>query len=730
MNYEVESKKRIVWLLFIVLIIMGGLILRTVYIQVFMAGWLKEAAEQQRFRALPIVPRRGAIYDRTGQELAVSIDGECIYGLPAEVGIEITDPIKKTVTDLKDQNSLKKIAEIVGSVLEMKPSRIEQVLSKRASFVWIKRRASFEEVDRLRKALSWSENGYNYEIHGIEVGQRARRFYPQTFLGSQAIGIAGIDNQGLEGLEKYYEHYLAGVPGSDQAEFDTAGHYIPQGERRYLAPVDGDSLYLTIDQNIQYIVERELEKAVQDTGSKRGMGLVVDPQSGEILAIASYPRFDPNEYSKYPSEYRRNPLITDMYEPGSTFKVFTAAAALEEGKVSLDSEFFDPGFIVVEDRRIKCWKAGGHGSQTFTEAVENSCNPVFATLAMRLGKDTLYKYIKSFGFGSITRIDFPGESPGSLQPISRVKNVELANIGFGQGIAVTPIQMVMGVSAIANGGFLLRPYLAKKIVSPGGKVRLENERHVIRRVISEETARTMRELMRSVVNNGSGVRAYLEGYRVAGKTGTAQKVVKGKKGYSQLIASFIGFAPADDPQLVGMVILDEPSCTVKYGGVIAAPVVGSIFRDSLRYLGVKPVFEPEVQERLNEEEVTVPNLLNRPIAEALALLQKSKVNYRLIGRGSFVYDQVPKPGVKINRQTKVLIYFDPEEKYQSGKIKLILPNLRGLTTSKAKQLLSELGLILEIKGTGIAVEQLPVAGTVVETGSTIKVLFKPETKTP
>lgn len=231
--------------------------------------------------------------------------------------------------------------------------------------------------------------------------------------------------------------------------------------------------------------------------------------------------------------------------------------------------------------------------------------------------------------------------------------------------------------------------------------------------------------MRSVVTNGSGVRAYLDGLRVAGKTGTAQKVVQGRRGYSQLIASFIGFAPADDPQLVGMVILDEPSCPVKYGGVIAAPVVGGIFRDSLRYLGVKPVFEPQNLDKLNAEEVIVPNLLNRPIAEALAILQKNRVNYRLIGKGSYVYDQVPKPGIKIKRQAKVLIYFDPEEKYQSGKVKLLLPNLQGLSVAKVEQMLSELGLNLKALGNGAATEQQPPAGTVVESGSTINVLFKP-----
>lgn len=730
MNHDLKSKKRIILLLLIVLFVMGGLILRTFYIQVFMAGRLKKAADEQRFRALPIVPRRGAIYDRNGNELAISIDGECIYGLPAEIGLEVVDPVRKTVVDLKDASAKQKVAAIVADVLKMEPDEVARIISKRASFVWIKRKASFEEVENLRKALSWTEDGKRYEIHGIEVGQRARRFYPQTFLASQILGIAGIDNQGLEGLERYYERYLAGVPGSDQAEFDTSGQYIPQGERRYIPPVDGDSLYLTIDQNIQYIVERELEKAVNDTASKRGMGIVVDPRNGAILAAAGYPRFDPNDYQKYPAEYRRNPLFTDIYEPGSTFKVFTAAAALEEGKVSLDSEFFDPGFIVVEDRRIKCWKAGGHGSQTFTEAIENSCNPVFATLAMRLTKETFYKYIQAFGFGSLSGIDFPGESPGRLQPLNQVKNVELANIGFGQGIAVTPLQMVMGVAAIANGGYLLRPYLVEKIVSPGGKVIVENKRQVIREVISTDTARIMRELMRSVVTNGSGGRAYLEGYRVAGKTGTAQKVVPGRRGYSQLIASFVGFAPADDPQLVAMIILDEPGCPVKYGGVIAAPVVGSIFRDSLRYLGVKPVFEPQAIQKLSEEEVVVPNLLNRPIAEALALLQKNRINYRLIGRGSYVYDQVPKPGVKINRQTKVIIYFDPEEKYQSGRIKLVLPSLKGLTAPKIEQLLSELGLRLEAQGSGVAVEQQPAAGTIVETGSVIKVIFRPESNSP
>lgn len=662
MNHSiVTAKKRIAILLIMVSIFMGCLSLRMIYIQIFMAGRLKKGAEDQRFRAISILPRRGTIYDREGNELALSIDAESVFAIPKEVGFEeiVVNSYGRKITYVNKGSAEKqKVARILAEVLSLEVSRIEQAINRNASFTWIKRRASLEEIEVLRKTLK------EQKIQGIEISQNPRRFYPQNTLAAQLLGIAGIDNQGLEGLEKQLDLYLRGIPGSDRAEFDTLGQHIPQGERRYYPPVDGDSVVLTIDRNIQYIVERELEKAVRETQSKRGMALTVDPQNGEILALASYPTFNPNQYNNYPAANRRNPLFSDMYEPGSTFKIFTAAAALEDGQVTPESTFFDPGFIVVDDRRLNCWKPGGHGSQTFIEALENSCNPVFASLALRLTKERFYKYISAFGFGEVTGVNFPGESGGLLKPLSAVKNVELATIGFGQGITVTPLQMVMGVAAIANGGYLLKPHLIKEIRSPQGEVKERFQRQVVRQVISSNTSYLMRQLLESVVANGSGNRAYLPGFRIAGKTGTAQKVVEGKKGYSNLrIASFIGFAPADNPRLLTMVILDEPGSAIKYGGVIAAPVVGNIFRDALRYLGVKAQFDSEILQKLSEESVVVPDVLNQSVAEATKRLKATGLDYRMIGEGRAIVDQIPKSGATINRGAKILLYLDPEARY-------------------------------------------------------------------
>lgn len=725
MNYQslITIKKRIAIMLLVASLLMIFLVLRVTYIQVFMASKLKQGAEEQRFRSVSILPRRGTIYDRQGYELAVSIDAESVFAIPKEVGIEetVVNNRGRNVSYInKSQPQKVKIAKLLAETLSLDTGRIETAINKNTSFVWIKRKANFEEIQLLRQLIK------EEKIRGIEISQNPRRFYPQNKLAAQLLGISGIDNQGLEGLEKHLDNYLRGVPGSDQSEFDTAGYHIPQGERRYQPPVDGDEVYLTIDRNIQYIMERELEKAVNETKSKRGMSLAVNPQTGEILALSTYPSFDPNKYSEYPAANRRNPLFSDMYEPGSTFKVFTAAAALETGKVMPESTFFDPGFIVVDDRRLKCWKAGGHGSQTFVEAVENSCNPVFASLAMRLTKETFYDYIKAFGFGATTGVDFPGESAGMLKPLSGVGNVELATIGFGQGITVTPIQMALGVAAVVNGGYLLKPQLIKEIRSPEGIVKQNSGRQVVRRVLSDKTSAQMRTLLESVVANGSGSKAYLPGYRVGGKTGTAQKVVAGHHGYSQLIASFVGFAPANDPQILAMVILDEPGSGIKYGGVIAAPVVGNIFRDALRYLGIIPQLEKEKTGKEVREAVIVPQLANYSLNEAIKLLKQAGLKYRVIGTGKAVYDQVPKGGAKLSPGTEVLLYSSPEAKYdKSSNKQVVVPNLQGFSPNQCRQVLHQIGL--ELEGTqdqGVAVAQNPMAGKLLEQGGRVKVTFQ------
>lgn len=671
--------------------------IRLFYLQIIAGNRLQKEALDQRYRRIAVDPKRGAILDRNGRKLAISVHSDGVICNSREV----TDPDA--------------VAQLLGSILKTDAAEIRKLLDKDAMFVWIKRRITSEQADQIRQNLS--------RLPGISVTVRSERSYPKEMLAAHLLGIAGIDNQGLEGLEKYYDEILRGTPGSDMAEFDTGGLHIPGGEKTYTAPVDGSNIVLTIDEYLQAVSERELDKAIQDTGSKRGLIMIMDPRTGEILASAMRPAFDPANYNDYPAEYRRNFMLTDQYEPGSTFKVFTAAAAIEEGIVTPQSTFFDPGFIRVEDRNIHCWKAGGHGSQTFTEAVENSCNPVFATLSMKLGVDTFYRYLEAFGFGKVTGIDFPGEARGQLMNKKYVGPVEMANIGFGQGVSVTPLQMLTAVCAIANNGQLMQPYLVKEIQNPDGTVKSKTEPKVVRQVISEKTAATMRNLLESVVVNGSGNRAYLEGYRVAGKTGTAQKPKGGRYG-EERVASFVGFAPADDPRIAMIVILDEPQTQIKYGGVLAGPVFGAVMKDALRYLQVLPRTTSEGQSDSNVKNVTVPNVLGN-LGDAQATLAKNGLSWRLIGSGSVVTEQFPKPGATVKPGTQVLLYFSGHEKMEwKGYVEV--PDLTGLGVSEVNARLKALGLILSASGGGTAYAQHPAAGTRLPVGARVQVNFRPQ----
>src|SRR5690554_1940253 len=564
---------------------------------------------------------------------------------------------------------------------------------------------------------------------GINVIPIAQRFGPQSKLAAHVLGIVGIDNQGLERLPPFYDARLRGVPGSQQAEFDSRGQSIPLGERRYVPPRDGVSLVLTIDERIQHIVERELEKAVLQEGAKRGSMIVMNPMNGEILAMAAYPNFNPNSYQKYPATVWRNWPVTDQFEPGSTFKIVTAAAALEEGVVRRDSEFFDPGFIMVDDARLSCWRAGGHGRQTFVEATENSCNPVFATLALRLGKDKFFHHLEAFGFGSPTGIDFPGEARGIVPPLSRVKNVELATIGFGQGISVTPLQLLQALTVIANGGYLLEPRLVREIRSLEGEVIEKLEKKVIRRVLSEKTTEELTFILESVVTQGSGNRAQIPGYRVAGKTGTAQKPVGGAYG-TERVASFLGFSPVENPRVAALVILDEPQGPVKYGGVIAAPVFAAVVRDTLYYLGVPPETSQEQstgpQGRAREETTlrSVPNLLRLTREEARRILTRTNLSWRELGEGDYVMEQNPKAGAMVPPGTKILLYYNEKAKYNVKSEPLVLvPDLTGLSVERAGKVLQEMGLKMAPHGSGLAVKQVPAAGTRLSPGMTVNVYF-------
>jgi stage V sporulation protein D (sporulation-specific penicillin-binding protein) len=457
---------------------------------------------------------------------------------------------------------------------------------------------------------------------------------------------------------------LKGQKGYVKFYSDAKGKRMPNEVEEYMPPVDGLNLKLTIDAKIQSIIERELDIAESKYNPDGIIAIAMNPNNGEILGMASRPTFDPTKYQHVdPKVYNRNLPIWSTYEPGSTFKIITLAAALEEKKVDLYREhFYDPGYVKVAGATLRCWKKGGHGDQTFLEVVQNSCNPGFVELGQRLGTSTLFEYIKKFGFGEKTGIDLAGEGSGILFQESQVGPVELATTAFGQGVSVTPIQQVAAVSAAINGGVLYTPNIAKEWIDPDtGDVVSRKTPEAKRRVISEETSKQIRAALESVVAKGTGRGAFVEGYRVGGKTGTAQKAAPGG-GYltNNHIVSFIGFAPADNPQIVVYVAVDNPKGTVQFGGVVAAPIVGTIIKDSLRQLGVKPrTKQIEKKETwLDEKFVTVPDVLGLSKQELAEQLVNLKLDVN--GDGKVVVQQSPKAGVKVKEGSTVRILLGDE----------------------------------------------------------------------
>lgn len=678
------------------------LLLRLAYIQLIQNNKFMDMALDQRLRPFPVDARRGSILDRNGNELAVSISADAVYAVP----VEITEK--------------EKVAATLSSILQMPSADVLKLITKRQASVWIRRKVDPDVARKVREL----------KIRGVYVVERPQRFYPNGKLAAQLLGISGVDNQGLEGLEKHYDQVLRGVPGRIEAERDAAGREIPGGFSRFVQPQDGQTLVLTVDKVIQYRVEQELATAVERTLSDYGISIVMSPKTGEILAMAVAPTYDPNEYNEYPADFRRNRAVADQYEPGSTFKVVTAASALAAGVVKPTDSFFDPGAIKIGGGTVNCWRRGGHGAQNFVEAVENSCNPVFAILGgERLGGQRFYQYIKAFGFGGKLGIDFPGEATGDVPIPGKVKHGELlqwANTGFGQGIAVTPLQMVTATATIANKGVLMRPHLVKEIRDQSGQVMEQFEPEAVRQVIPTETAKELAIILRSVVVNGSGSRAEVPGYRVAGKTGTAQ-VAEGGAYRDKRLASFVGFAPVDDPEIAAIVMLYNPKVQPKYGGVWAAPVFAAVSEDALTQLRVKRRDEPKEAkgEIAQGTVVRVPNVRNFLLEDATAALSQAGLMVGQIGEGSVVVDQTPKPGAEIPKGTTVMLSFYEGEEYHEDSDEVTVPNVVGRGLRDAANLLSDVGLRLRIVGSGVAVRQSPAPGQKTLIGGVVSVEFEP-----
>ena len=616
-NIHIRIKIIMIIIFILFLLIIG----KVFYIQVFSYKKLYNYANNLWSRNLPIEASRGKIYDRNGVVLADNVTTTSLVLIPNQI--------------IDKENTAKLIAEILNVTYD----EMYEHVSKRTSIERVHpegRRLDYETADKIN----------NLKLPGVYLLKESKRYYPNGSMLAQTLGFVGIDNQGLSGLELMYNDYLTGSYGAIKYFSDAKGNRLSLSEV-YEQPQDGINMYLTIDYNIQLALERELDNALSKYNPDQALGLVMNPKTGEILAISSRPNFNPSEYQNYTTEIiNRNLPIWMTYEPGSTFKIITLAASLEEKTVDLENDHFhDSGAITVMGSTLHCWKHGGHGSQTYLNVVENSCNPGFVNLGLKLGKETLFKYIDSFGFGEKTGIDLNGEASGIIFDVNKITDLELATTAFGQGVSVTPIQQVTAVSAAINGGILYKPYIVKSLNEPEtNSVIVNNESSIVRKVISDETSSKVRYALESVVANGSGRNAYIAKYRVGGKTGTAQKVQDGRYMVGNYITSFIGFLPADDPELVVYIAIDNAKGITQYGGTVAAPVAKAVMQSAIDILDIEEREDGMIKEYNypDKKYVTVSNVVGMSTKEAVSNLKSFKVEFS--GSGSKVIYQSPKEG--------------------------------------------------------------------------------------
>lgn len=657
-----KTKKRILILICFMYGICLLLCFRTGWIQIVKGEeYSKMAVEQQR-RDTPVEAKRGMIYDTNGKELAVSVTCYSVWARPGDVRSGST-------TKEKDQ-TLRNTAAVLAKILGKEEADVRSILESDRVLVRIEKQLDTDTANKIRAK----------KLKGIEIAQDVKRYYPLGAFLAHTLGSVTDDNTGLSGLELQYNQELSGISGRWIKTTDAVGNSIAQGGETYHQADDGQGLVLTIDETIQHYAEKSIQKVQKTTKSDRVMCILMDPKTGDILAMAQTPEFDPNdaktpvsdsdkkamesmsdsEKMEYWNNMWRNSLICDVYEPGSTFKLLTTAMALEEGKTNMKEYFNCSGSINVAGQTLKCWRFDNpHGDQTLKQAVGNSCNPVFVRLARRVGAEKFYNYLDTFGISEKTNIDFPGEANSILQ--ANPGPVELSTMGYGQGVAVTPIQLLTAISSFGNDGKMMQPRLVKAMVDKDGKPVREFDSKVIRQTVSQKTADEVCDIMEYVVSSGGAGTAKIAGYKVGGKTGTAQKPrTDGKRGYTDATySSFIGMAPMDDPKVAILVIADNPK-GVKYGSQTAAPGAKMILEDTLRYMELQPKMTAEEAEAANAEKVTVPDLTGEGLEEAIGILGGQSLEYEAPGSDSdrefIIQDQYPKPGKQVEKGTAVRLY--------------------------------------------------------------------------
>lgn len=641
---NVTVKKRLLLILLAGLLVFTIFLGRLIYVQLFNNDWLTKKALEEWGKNIPYEAERGNILDRNGKILATNVSSPSVLVVPIQVPAQ----------------SREMVAEKLAQVLGMSKAKAYEKITQHQSIVRITpegRKISNEKASQIR-ALG---------LPGVFIAEDFSRFYPQGNYLAHVLGFAGIDNQGLTGLESYYNDGLKGENGKVSFFSDVRGNRMSTLKDKYTPPTSGSSLMLTIDSRVQSIIERELNNAMAAYHPDSALAIAMDPNTGEILGMSSKPDFNPGNYQHVsPNIYNQNLPIWKTYEPGSTFKVITLAAALQEKVVNLQKDhFYDSGSIDVAGTSLHCWKKGGHGSETFLQVVQNSCNPGFVALGERLGKNRLFSYIDKFGFGEKTGIDLQGEAKGILFNKNKIGPLETATTAFGQGVSVTPIQQVAAVSAAINGGYLYEPHLAKAWIDTStGEVINRIEPVLKRRIISSATSKEVRDTLESVVAKGTGRNAFVEGYRVGGKTGTAQKVNPDGGGYmdGNYIVSFMGFAPANNPKIVVYVAIDHPKGTVQFGGTVSAPIAGRIIGDSLSAMGLeKQSGGLEKENRWPDQPlISIPNLIGVEKKDLPSYPQD--LILKTEGNGNVVTMQSPQAGVKVKQGSTIMIYLGDKKK--------------------------------------------------------------------
>ncbi len=719
-----STKKRIRMMMLFFLAGVLVLSLKLFWIQFVRGSEYKHRAAQQQTRDSIISAKRGTIYDRNMKVLAQSASAERVTINPQ---------------DIERQDTTEEVVSALVSVLKVDEAEVRKKIARtdRQSVV-IAKQVEKSVADELRQK----------NIYGIYFEEDTKRYYPYGSLAAQVIGFTGADGQGLEGLENVLNEELRGVDGRVVAAKDVDNQEMPFKYENYIPAQDGKGVVLTIDETIQRYTEKHLQQAYEENLlGNGGAAIVMDPNTGEILAMAVVPTYDLNEprvitdqlmldrlgqleteteeeyekeYSKAITKMWRNKAVVDSYEPGSTFKTLVAAAALENGVAKTSDSFSCSGVRHVANRDIHCWKLEGHGEQSFAQGVMNSCNPMFMELGSRLGAKEFDRYYTAFGLKEKTGFTIPGESSGTFHDSLSV--VDLATSSFGQTFTVTPLQMVSAVSAVVNGGNLIKPTIIKSYTDKNGNITENFEPEIVRNVISEETSRQMRAILEQVVSEGTGKGAYVNGFRIGGKTGTSEKLPRGSGKY---IASFVGFAPADNPQLVCLLMLDEPNAGATGGGAIAAPAVGRIFEDVLPYLGYEPQFTEENAQTIS---VSVPKIKDLTVDKATEKLAKLGLSISIKGNGDVVTNQIPETGTKLHKGSVVIAYTQNEEKKNT----CVVPNIVGMTYDNVQSAINGAKLLMEVDSPGrggvtgpeyIAVSQSPQAGSEVAENTKVFVKF-------